>query len=212
MVKYPAIFLSFDDYHIDEWYDLSPFLNQNNMKCTFYVTLSEQIAPSGWGKLKHLQDEGHTIGFHGTNHLRAAPEIEADGFEKFYEKEIAPGLSMFEENGLHTPAHYAYPMGNGNKISDYHLLKHFKTLRYGGREYIKDLKGQRIFHAVNFGKFENKVFSGHEKYVQEAIRRKAAVCLFMHWPVMKRLTYLARRAANFFAMDVLNELFSSNSD
>ena len=205
----PVIFLSFDDCHIDEWFNMGSFLNLNKMKVTFYVAHMESITAGQWEKLKYLEDEGHTIGHHGLNHLRARPEIGKHGYEDFFEKEIAPGFILFQENGLKPPVNYSYPMGNGNGNTDHDLLKHFKTLRYGGREYIKKLDGKQIFHAANFGKFENQEFSGHEGYVQEAIRRKAAICLYMHKPVQHRLEYLARQPVDFFAMGTLNELFSA---
>ena len=190
----PTIFLTFDDKYINEWHKCRGLFKDNDIRATLYVTNLEQFTPREWEQLHDLQDDGHTIGCHGFNHEKVYPFIKEYGFCQYIERELEPFLNMMKFRGFGDIKHFSYPNGNGNTFTDFMLLKFFKTLRYGGRDYINmdKIGDKRLFYALNFGKNTKDKYCGHEEAVKYAIDNKKGICLLMHRPLKHRLKWLCR--------------------
>lgn len=196
-LKFPAVFLGLDDVAIDAWY--STFI-ESNVKATFNPTNLASLKDPEWEKLRNLEAAGHTIGFHGVNHVRAGVEISKHGAGHFLATEIMPGIKMFEEQGLKRPLHYTYPRGNRTIQSDSVLLGIFRTLRAGGiKIYAKTELQGKLFAAANWR-------LNHGNLIRGAIAKNGAVFVYLHTPMPDRLASLWRfkDAVNFYPMDALN--------
>jgi peptidoglycan/xylan/chitin deacetylase (PgdA/CDA1 family) len=198
-MMFPAVFLSFDDLWVDEWYAT---FAESRIKVTFYPATIGNLAEDGWKKLKALEDAGHTIGFHGLNHLRAGVEVTARGPERFLADEIMPGLRLFEEHGMRWPLHYSYPYGNRTAQSDDVLLDIFRTLRGvgGDRTYSPvHLKRMRIFLA-------NSMKNDHRALLERTILEKGAAFVYLHQPAPDRLRVIWKYAdrVHFYPMGALD--------
>ena len=61
--------LTFDDYNIDNWYTYIDLLDSFNVKATFYVSNYNKLNVHQKAKLHEIQNRGHEIAFHSTNHV-----------------------------------------------------------------------------------------------------------------------------------------------
>jgi peptidoglycan/xylan/chitin deacetylase (PgdA/CDA1 family) len=198
-MMFPAIFLSFDDLWIDEWYAT---FAESRIKVTFYSSNLANLTDDGWKKLKALEDAGHTIGFHGLNHIRAGAEVAARGPSRFMADEIMPGLRLFGEHGLRSPLHYSYPWGNRTVQSDDVLLDIFRTLRGvgGDKTYSPvQIKRMRVFQG-------NCMRNDHRGLLENTVRGKGAAFVYLHQPILERLRVIYKYADRvyFYPMGVLD--------
>lgn len=215
-----TILLGADDYYVDEWYELRPFLQNNNVTMTFYVSHLYKLTPIHFMRLKDLQDDGHTIGYHGYRHLRAGAVLQQglkeileekyktaakkedyiysslyESWSAFLKEEIECGLDIMKSYGLQVE-HYSYPFGNRTEISDEKLRPYFKTLRgnlsCNSKRYFthEEVTQQYLLPGVSFGKNPEKEFSGHETAIEHALTNNLITCIFMHEPVKHRLDWL----------------------
>jgi len=194
--------LSFDDCYLREWAEWIPFMRDNGIRATFYISnFMALLASEGRGPgpeaLRAITESGHTIGCHGANHSRAAKMTRETGYGSYYHSEIVPFFVLAEEYKVRRPWHYAYPYGNGDATTDRFILREFATVRYGGREVMKrgDLGKIRVIHAANFGK-NSAGDCGHEPAVKYARDRDLAIAVHMHRPIEKRMIYLADMSAS----------------
>lgn len=210
MIEVPAVLLCFDDLHIDTWHDYLHFFDKHHMKATFYLSNINDIKDIGWEKLREIRTHGHTIAFHGLNHLRAGTTVDGKGCKAFVAKEIRPGLEILKKEGFDNIRHYCYPYGNCNETSDKCLLGYFDTLRKGGRESYspEQMANVRIFVSLDFGKFSERKFCGHEGFLKLAMVQRRIVSFHMHKPVRHRLEYLVEHGKKydlkFHPLEILN--------
>jgi len=211
MVNNCGIILSFDDTHVNEWFALKDFFKSNKIKATFYPIIST-LEKEDWEKLRELQFEGHIVGHHGFNHLRAG-EIDMDiddarrkdkikyygqtGWINFLNNEINAGLNEMRKNEINCN-HYAYPYGNRNENSDLILLKIFKTLRGGDLQNYNLNETPRVIYSVDFGKNPLSRYSGHEQSIIRTLQSNKIICLHSHIPIiMSRLSWLVEIINSF---------------
>lgn len=128
IIKSPAIFLSFDDHHINNWHRNLEFFEKNNMKVTFYICYPHKMKDEEWNKIKKIQSKGHTIGFHGLNHKWATRFLNKNGCQQYLDYEIDKGLNFFKDQGIEID-HFSYPFGNRTTETDNCLFNRFNTLR-----------------------------------------------------------------------------------
>lgn len=209
-IKTPAMLLCFDDCYIDEWYNHLQFFDDHNMKLTFYVAniAGIRLKDHGWDKLREIQARGHTIGYHGMNHLRAGTIVAEEGCEVFMAREIWTGLNILKEEGFDNIQHYCYPQGNRTEASDRCLWKVFRTLRRGGRPFsfsTTQLQAQRLLGTKHFAKGIDGVDEGYKKLIQGTIQNNQIICGYMHSPMSRRLEMLASfKQLHFLPMSVLD--------
>lgn len=206
----PAVFLSFDDCHIKEWYSCIPIFEKHGIRATFYLSYFTDIDGSDWKLIRELKSFGHSIAYHGFNHIRAGEMIDGIGCVPYLKREVYPGLRALSNNGLDSVMHFAYPRGNRSPKSDQCLLTLFKTLRIGGREIHnpESIRKAKILRALNFGKFPERKFCGHEALLKLAAKNNKIICFYMHEPVEHRLRYMFEfgkaNGVNFYPMEVLD--------
>ncbi len=140
-----GVALSFDDHFLKEWVELIPLFKKYNAKVTFFINCPDSLSAEDITLLKHLQEEGHEIGYHGTIHGVSTRMIQDLGVEGYLNTEIRPGLSYLRKAGF-TPTSYAHPGGNHNaRVDSVLLASGFRILRdvaLAERRY----KGFRLYH------------------------------------------------------------------
>lgn len=122
-----AIFLTFDDGAVNDWYALADSLQDIEYKATYYVTLYHEMDSLKKRKLKQLYERGHEIGNHSYDHT-ALTEYVQKGLEVYLREQIFPLQKLLTADGYQVN-HFAYPYGIDMPGSDTVLLKHFKTVR-----------------------------------------------------------------------------------
>lgn len=216
MIKAPAVLLCFDDCHIGAWHDYLQFFDDHQMKVTFYLSdiAGIRLKNHGWEKLQELRSHGHTIAYHGLNHLRAGTTVDKEGCEAFMAREVWAGLEILKEEGFDNVRHYCYPYGNCNEASDKCLLECFDTLRKGGRESysLEQMRNIKVFASSDFGKFSERKLCGHEGFLESAMVQRRIVSFHMHIPVRHRLEYIfehgKRHGLKFYPLEILNSSIS----
>lgn len=211
MIKLPAVFLTFDDNFLSLWASVLPRLQDADIEATFYLSNIGGFSLNDWNNLGRIIRAGHTIGYHGFNHLRVTDGIRDMGWIKYQHDEIFQGLELIKKNmGIKAIRHYSYPWGTGTIETDRSFLTIFDTLRYGGREFFSNddlLKKKTIFHAANFGKNPKAEECGNEDIVHYTVSHNFATVLLMHKPIPHRLDWLElmkkKHNINFYGMDAV---------
>lgn len=220
MIKVPAIFLSFDDQYIKEWHACLPLFVKHKARVTFYISpmYPKPIEDDEWELLREMKAAGHTIGFHGLNHLRSGAMVDDVGCEKYMKTDILPGLELMKKNGLDGLRHFSYPYGNRTDKSDQCLWQMFDTLRMGGyNPYTpRELRKTRLIRSMSFGARAERKF----RNFRDGIRKNKIVLTYMHKPVGKItpsmsfpmeywleriLDYGRERNAIFYPMEALDK-------
>jgi len=127
-IKGGGIILSFDDHHVNDWYNADEVLNKYHWKATFSVSNFTSLDKKDVEKLKILQSKGHEIAAHGNNHLNALEFISSHTIYKYIDTEVLPSLTAMTDQGLKVSS-FAYPFGARKKEVDKVLLKYFMMLR-----------------------------------------------------------------------------------
>jgi len=120
--------LTFDDYNIDNWHTYLNLFDSLGVKATFYISNFNKLTANQKIKLHELQNHGHEIAFHSTNHVNFLKCVDSTGIEKMMKVEVTHGMWLMNNEGFY-PTTFAYPYGRHNDILDKLLLKHFKSVR-----------------------------------------------------------------------------------
>ena len=214
MTNYKHIYLSIDDNHVGKWYQYINFFKDNNVKVTFFLSHLNGFTEENWNQILELKENGHSIQFHGLNHLRAGvcdvsledrkqlkKVVHEYNWLGFYEEEIKAGWDILRSNGI-VAEHYSYPMGNRTDETDVRLLKIFKSLKRGGcGKYAFD-NFPKVYGSVNYGKRPTQYFSGHER-ILKGLKDGEVATLFMHEPVQHRLNELVKYGYQFVTIEEL---------
>lgn len=224
MLKGPAIFLCFDDFHVRTWHSWLDFFDDKNIQATFYPCYINKLSEKDWGMVKDIQSRGHTIGYHGLNHRYAREMIGKLECQGYMRDEIDRGLEMLKRRGIEA-RHFAYPSGDRDMKTDMCLLDKFDTLRgvaFGDTRYyctIEELPRTRLFYARPLWvTLKNLVLriSGKRTYLEpstEAIPLKnlvehgdTAIFLYTHTPRSEELIPLLNLddRVTFYPMSVLD--------
>ena len=119
---------SFDDHDIAGWHPLIPLFARYGARVTFNISEFHQLTDEELVMLKDLQDAGHAIEYHSTNHLNAADLTSELGGDGYLAQDIEPDLALMRAAG-YDPKAFAYPFGARSKGSDQALLGEFAILR-----------------------------------------------------------------------------------
>ena len=123
-----GVALTFDDYSIDNWHTYLPLFDSLNIKCTFYVSNYNKLTAAQKTKLHDIQNHGHEIAFHSTNHVDFVKTLQSTGLKKLLHNEVDYGMNLLHQDGFNCTT-FAYPYGVHNLIMDKALLKKFKSVR-----------------------------------------------------------------------------------
>jgi len=118
------VILTFDDAAVDEWFAQRELFDAYNIKTTFFVSRPHQLSNEQIDKLKILVADGHEIGCHGMNHIRATEENQY----QYIETEIEPALQLLSDYGF-TVTSFAYPFGPSTPYLDSALANYFTFIR-----------------------------------------------------------------------------------
>ena len=123
--------LSFDDVeNLESWQEHIGLIESHGAVATFYIDRPASLASEQLDWLGVIQDMGHEVGFHGTNHVNAVQAVYFDdmSLDEYVDTEILPGLDILAEAGLAVSS-FAYPYGHHSEEIDNALLPYFHSLR-----------------------------------------------------------------------------------
>ncbi len=123
-----GIALTFDDYSVSNWHTYINLFDSLRVKATFYISNYNKLTAEQKIKLHELQDHGHEIAFHSTNHVNFVKYVDSTSCDRLIKEEVANGLRLMNKDGF-SPTTFAYPYGKHNDILDRLLLKQFKSVR-----------------------------------------------------------------------------------
>lgn len=122
-----AIYLTFDDNAVDDWYALADSLQEIGYVATYYVSNYHELGEEQKHKLKQLQKKGHLIAHHSYSHPSLLSYADLP-FEVYIQEQIEPQQKAMEADSF-TVNHFAYPYGIDLPGSDSILLSYFKSVR-----------------------------------------------------------------------------------
>lgn len=157
-----GIAITFDDYSVDNWYRYINLLDSFKAKCTFYVSNYNKLSETQKQKLHDIQNHGHEIAFHSTNHINFVQNLQKLGFKKLMDEEVRNGLELMNKDGFY-PQTFAYPYGAHNLLMDKALVKRFKSIRtLNGTHELKNslfpLSGNTFIRGLGIDENSNRNF------------------------------------------------------
>jgi len=120
--------LSFDDAHVDEWFDMRELLAGHGARVTFFLTRYDRLSAGRRDKLRQLAADGHSIEAHGLRHQVAPEYVEERGLAAYMEEEAIPSIELLRADGF-CPVAFAYPFGSRTGELDDALLEHVQLVR-----------------------------------------------------------------------------------
>jgi len=110
----PGLLITFDDHHLSHYEVAAPLLEKYGFRGWFFV-VSEQIEPTpardrygpgehnlSWKELSELQQRGHIVGSHTSNHIRLSKDLSPDvlnaeiaGSKKHLEEKLGVEIDSF---------------------------------------------------------------------------------------------------------------------
>lgn len=122
-----ALILSFDDQNFKGWEEARPLFRQHKAHATFFI--SEVIDAVAIEAMKHLAEDGHSIGLHGLTHGNADQMFEQMSPEEYFDSEIRPQLDECTRAGI-TVTSFAYPNCRRTEATDALFFAHgFRAVR-----------------------------------------------------------------------------------
>lgn len=151
-----GVALSFDDSkNLNEWNDTRSYFTQNNISATFFIDHWGHHTDEQLDIIKGLHDDGHEIGFHGSNHKNYRDYLSNNGTAaSYYETEILSGTQLMEEAGYESDS-FAYPMGSRDVVIDALILQNYSVLRgirwnaYGSNSWSTFCEDGGVFRALS---------------------------------------------------------------
>lgn len=122
------IALTFDDSDVKGWYTHLALLDSLGIKATFYISNYNSLSKEEINKLHQIENRGHEIAFHTTNHANLEKTTRQKGIQYTINVEIKEGLEQMKRDGFN-PVNFAYPYGSHNQQLHSNLLPFFKSLR-----------------------------------------------------------------------------------
>ena len=128
------VILTFDDSYIDEWFAHKELFSTYNIKVTFFISRPYQLSQDQIDKLQILVADGHEIGCHGMNHIRASEENQ----HQYIETEVISAMQLLSDYGF-TVTSFAYPFGSSTSFLDSILTNYFTFIRKANYNYLDTL-------------------------------------------------------------------------
>jgi peptidoglycan/xylan/chitin deacetylase (PgdA/CDA1 family) len=196
-VSTAGVAITFDDAYVDDWYEIRDLLKKYDANVTFFVTDFASLDENQVNKLKLLQDDGHEIAFHGSNHIDAMEYLKNHSISEYLNNQIIPGVDLMRNQGLN-PVDFSYPFGSGSqnraltqalhqyflhirgtKNSDaYHSLKDVNSAYYQYGENTSLIFGVGI-DDVTYGNSLKDIYDG----ISRAKEEDRIVIFYSHDPV-----------------------------
>ena len=98
----PGIVLTFDDDRVDNWVQYLPLLDSAGVRATFYICRYNRFTPGQKNKLVMIQNHGHEIAFHSTNHYNMMDYVykHKHTIEELMKNEVEDGLKLMNMDGF----------------------------------------------------------------------------------------------------------------
>lgn len=191
----PRLLMTFDDDTVDHWFAHRGVFDDAGARVTFFVSHADRLTEAHWGKLRTLQQEGHTVASHGLRHVDAPQYLKDHGLAAYLHDEIAPSLAELQKHGLGA-RDFAYPFGRRDPVLDEALLTEFSWLRATvprhtdarARQVLVDLadpRTSRVLPARGIDVGRSGVMNDDDSatlhaLLDEAARTTRSICLFAH--------------------------------
>ena len=181
-----GIALTFDDRRVDNWFTYLPFLDSAGVKATFYVSSYHLLTKKQKEKLAIIQNHGHEIAFHTTNHPNLQDYVFKYGhsFDELIRNEIDNDLKLMNNDGFY-PKTFAYPYGAHNYFLDTLLMGHFKSIRAlnGTKDYTKSIVAthcNKLLYGLGIDKSSKR--SDHDiiKILESVTNNKSCAVFVAH--------------------------------
>jgi len=129
-INEPGLVLTFDDDRVDNWYANLRLLDSLGVKATFYISKYNRFTEAQKKKLTVIQNHGHEIAFHSTNHYNMEEYVykQKHTIDDLMRCEVEAGLKLMNKDGFY-PTTFAYPFGAHNGVFDKVLMRYFKSVR-----------------------------------------------------------------------------------
>lgn len=124
----PGLALSFDDAAVDDWFAARPLLLQYGARVTFFVTRYHLMTDEERAELRALVADGHELGGHSVDHVRAPRYVEERGLGAYLAEQALPSIDVLAADGYEV-ASFAYPFGARTGEIDRALGRHIPVLR-----------------------------------------------------------------------------------
>lgn len=124
----PGLALSFDDHATQAWFDLRPLLADAGARVTFFVSGYGYLNELERAQLRALAGDGHELGAHSVEHLRAPVYVEDHGLGAYLDHEVVPSIDVLASDGYAVRA-FAYPFGARTSELDRAILRHVEVVR-----------------------------------------------------------------------------------
>ena len=179
-----GIALTFDDYSIDNWHKYMKLFDSLNVKATFYISNFNRLNREQKIKLHELQNHGHEIAFHSTNHVNFLKYANENKCDKLLKEEVLDGLHLMNNDGFY-PTTFAYPYGQHNEILDKLLLKYFKSVRaLNGTtnldKSLSKLESNRIIYGLGIDESSKRNLDKIKDLLSQAQQNNSCAVLLVH--------------------------------
>ncbi|WP_116947352.1 polysaccharide deacetylase family protein [Jiangella endophytica] len=124
----PALYLTFDDRSVGQWYSQRELFLELDARVTFFVSHVDGLSDAEATMLRRLSADGHAVASHGLRHLDAPAFLAEHDADEYASAEIAPSISGLAARGLGR-RDFAYPYGRRTTETDTILLQHFSWIR-----------------------------------------------------------------------------------
>ena len=123
-----SLALSFDDHDLDGWTSLRPVFDRYAARVTFFIDRYDRLSTERRALVRQLEQDGHDIEFHSTNHENAEEYTAAHGVEAWVADDVVPALDAMRADG-YAARIFAYPHGARTAETDEAMQPYFDYLR-----------------------------------------------------------------------------------
>lgn len=167
-----GVCISFDDYNVDNWHKYLPLFNEFNAKVTFYISNFNRLTPAQISKLHDIENHGHEIAFHTTNHPNISKLSSKINTDTLVETEIIRGLNLMRAKGFN-PKNFAFPYGAHTNTLDNLFLRYFNSVRClnGSNNILKSYgnpTGNKVIYSVGMDLGSHRALEFFEEHLNNA--------------------------------------------
>lgn len=155
LTEEPGIVFSFDDRSVEDWYSLKELFKENGVRASFFVCKPQELTEKDFQMLAELEEDGHEIGAHSTNHLKLEEFLQDHSLEEYVKEEIDYCKNFLEEKGFKVDS-YAFPFGVFTEELVQEVEQDFSSLR--GTAYTSEEIRMKDLEKVYFTCGKNHSF------------------------------------------------------
>jgi len=161
-------------------------LDSLGVKATFYICKYNRFTEAQKKKLVIIQNHGHEIAFHSTNHYNMQEYVykQKHTIEDLMRCEVEAGLKLMNKDGFY-PTTFAYPFGAHNAIFDKELMRYFKSVRAlnGSQDFSKSIvptTNNKLLYGLGIDKSSKRSDADINSILQSAKNNNTCAVLVAH--------------------------------